>query len=220
MIYPKFLKANDLIGITAPSSGVGYKIDSFDLSLASIKKQGFKVIETPNVRTESFISSSAEERVKQLDSLITDDEVKMVMCATGGDFMIEILPYLNFENIQENPKWIMGYSDSTSLLYLITTKLDIATIYGLNAASYDQKELHESLKNNFEILKGNLIEQKSFDLYEKDRLEDGNGYNLTEKVYWENLNGEFNQKGRIIGGCLDVIRNLIGTKHKFLLSVS
>ncbi len=218
MIYPEFLKNDDTIGITALSAGVGEKIESFNKSINSIQKHGFKIIETPNVRTENFISSSPEIRAKELDELITDDNIKMVMCAAGGDYQIETLPYINYENIKNNPKWIMGYSDPTNLLYIVTTKLDIATIYGKNAGSFDQTILHRSLEDTFSIIKGNIIDQKSFELYEKVQLENIDGYNLTEKVYWENLNCDtFNQEGRIIGGCLDIIKSIIGTKYDYTL---
>ena len=215
MIYPEFLKENDLIGITAPSAGVGHKIESFEKSLNSLNENGFKMIETENVRNDSFVSSTALERANQIDKLVNDDKVKMVLSATGGDFLIEILPLLNLDNIAKNPKWFMGYSDPTTLLYLITTKLDIATLYGVNAGSFDQTVLHESLRNNIEIIKGNLIEQNSFEFYENEKNEEIDGYNLSQRVYWENLNGNVNINGRIIGGCLDCLRLLLGTKFDY-----
>ena len=43
MIYPKFLKKGDLIGITAPSQGIKHKEESFDKSLNNLKKE-FRII--------------------------------------------------------------------------------------------------------------------------------------------------------------------------------
>lgn len=211
MIYPKFLKENDTIGITAPSAGVGSKIESFDKSINSIHKEGFKTIETEHVRINNEVSASSQVRAKEFGELMTHNNVSMIMCASGGDFLIDMLPYIDYNKIKENIKWVMGYSDPTSLLYAITTKLDIATLYGMNAGSYDQENLHKSLHDNFEILKGNLVKQESFELYEKEQDESRDGYNLTEKVFWKNLNGNFEVKGRIIGGCIDCLRDLIGT---------
>ena len=41
------------------------------------------------------------------------------------------------------------------------------------------------------------------------------GYDLTEKVEWKNVFGEekIKMRGRCIGGCLDVVREFIGTKY-------
>ena len=215
MKYPIFLQNGDTIGITALSAGVGEKIESFELSIDNLKKNGFNILETSNVRNESFVSSSAEKRVEELNELVLNKDVKMVLCAAGGDFLIEVLPKLNLENIKNNEKWFMGYSDPSTLLHLITTKLDIATIYGVYAGSYAQEELHECLRNNLEIIKGNIVEQNSFELYEKEWVEGLKQYNLTEKVFWENINGEFNEEGRIIGGCIDALRVLLGTPYDY-----
>ena len=119
--------------------------------------------------------------------------------------------------IKENPKFIAGFSDPTGLLYPITTKLDIATIYGQNFTSFGSESLHQSQEDFLEIVKGNLKEEHSYELYENEYVEKKTGlenYNLTEKVYWHTLNGEsVRLKGRIIGGCFDLIANLAGTKY-------
>ena len=136
------------------------------------------------------------------------------MCAAGGDFLIEVLPYVNYDNIKKNPKWLMGASDPTSILYLVTTKLDIATIYGHNAGSFDATNLHKSQEFALEALKGNLEEQKSYDLYESDRSKRVDDYYLDTKVVWES-NKDIDITGRIIGGCIDCLRDLPGTKYDY-----
>lgn len=214
MIYPSFLKEKDIIGITAPSSGVGHKLESFDLSINNLKKH-FNVIETESVRNNNEVSNTSEIRGKEFNELLTNKDVKCILCASGGDFCISSLDYINFDLLNDNIKWIEGYSDPTSILYYITTKYDIATIYGNNAGSFDQNNLHKSLKYNIELLKGNILNQEKYDLYENIRLENDSGYNLTEKVIYKNINGSVFESGRIIGGCLDVLCNIIGTKFDY-----
>lgn len=215
MQYPKFLEKGNIIGITAPSQGVGDDIESFEKSLHTLKKEGYQTKETKSVRNKGMASASGKIRAQEFDSLITEKNVKIIMCASGGDFLVEMLPFVNWQHIKENPKWIMGYSDPTYLLYIITTKLDIATIYGCNAGSFDQTNLHECLKNNLKILSGNIVRQDSFSYYQKDWLENSDGYHLTEKVYWETINKEVDITGRIIGGCLDCLKDLIGTSYDY-----
>lgn len=215
MLYPRFLEKNDIIGITAPSQGVGDHLASFKKSIKTLEEYGYKIKETASVRNKGMVSTTGEKRSQELDEVITDKNVKMIICASGGDFLLDMLPTINWKNIKQNPKWIMGYSDPTALLYITTTKLDIATIYGCNAGSFDQTNLHECLKNNLKILSGNILTQKSFDLYQKGWLEESDGYNLTEPVYWEDLNGEVNIQGRIIGGCLDCLKDIIGTPYDY-----
>lgn len=219
MIYPKFLKENDWIGITAPSDGTIEETDIYRLenAIKKFEELNYKIKETNDVRT-SIKGKSAPSKVqaKELEDLFKDEEIKCIICAGGGDFLLEMLSEVNFEVIKDNPKWLQGYSDPTGLLFTITTNLDIATIYADNFKSFGMKTWHESLENNLNILRGNLITQKSFERYESTRAERliGNeGYNLDAKVKWENLNSkEVNVKGRIIGGCLDILSELFGTR--------
>lgn len=220
MIYPKFINTNDTIGVTAPSDGITRKEKIYRLNSAikNINNYGFKVKETTNVRiSNKGKSGSSKEQTTQLMSLFQDNTIKTIICAAGGDFLLEILPHIDFNIIKNNPKWIQGYSDPTSLLYIITTTLDIATIYGSNFGDFGMNPWHQSLTNNIEILQGNILTQISFDKYEKNYQEYKVGdepYVLTETVYWQNLNNEpiIQVTGRIIGGCIDCLNDLFGTR--------
>ncbi len=214
MKYPKWLTNGSTIGVTAVSAGVGSKLEEFNLSIKNIENAKFKVVETESVRVDNFVSNTGEDRAKEFDSLITNDQVDMIMCAAGGDFAIEMLPFVDEKNILSNPKWIMGASDPTSLLYYVTTKLDIATIYGHNAGSFDAINLDKSNLICLEYLKGNIMRQESYPLYEFDKSSRTmNGYLLDTAVVYENINGTMDVTGRIIGGCLDVLKDIIGTKY-------
>lgn len=192
MIYPNFLKKNDLIGITALSSGCSDSIFEMKQAIANLQKE-FEVIITNNVYGNYIVSSSKEERIKELNEILNKD-IKLLQIARGGDFLYEILDDIPYHDIVNRKLLVQGYSDPTSLLYILTTKYDLATIYGLNGKSYDGKLLPYQL-NNLEILKGNLINQCSYD---------------NDSV---SINGDFKSDGIIIGGCLEVLRNIIGTKY-------
>ena len=137
----------------------------------------------------------------------------MIWCAAGGDFLVEMLPETDFESLRTHPKWIQGYSDPTGLLFPITTKLDIATIYGLNAGGFDMEQLHPALKNSLDLLEGKIPVQHSFERWQPvdaPSRPDG-GYNATRPVHWQTPNGDIHAEGRLLGGCLDVIDILRGT---------
>ena len=205
MIYPQFLNKNDTIGICAPSAGVGHKIDKYQKSLVNIKANDFKIVETKSVRNNNPRSTSAKKRGQELDELVTNPKVKAIMCASGGDYMLEMVPYINLEHIKENPKWICGMSDPTNLLYLVTTSLDIATMYGHNGGSYH--EFDQAKKTSIDYLKGNIYPQKSFKKYQQ--FLDETSFKDVKWISKESIKFE----GRLIGGCLDVIEKLIGTPY-------
>lgn len=222
MNYPEKLIKGDTIGICAPSDGISKpeKIEKLDYAIKALKKMGYKVIETASVRTsEKGRSASAQIRAKEFMELYENPEVKLIIFATGGDFLCEMLDYLDFKKLQIlKPKWLQGYSDITGINYLFNTILEVPTMYCQTVKDYAMKPLHRSLTDALEIESGNEIIQKSFELYEKDFLEEKNPestYNLTEKVQWKNIIGghKITMQGRSIGGCLDCIKCYIGTKY-------
>ena len=111
MIFPNYLKEKDIIGVTACSCGVLSKIDKYEKSIANFSSNGFKIIETDNVRTDGVISSDGVTRARELESLFLDNDVKMVSIARGGDFLYEMLPEVNFDILKNNTKWLSGSSD-------------------------------------------------------------------------------------------------------------
>ena len=221
MIYPKNIKQGEFIATTAPSGGVTdeNKILTLENAIKNIKELGYNYKETKNVRKEVLgRSSSAKERAEQFMELWRDKSVSAIIFVAGGDFLLEMLDYLDFKEIKkEEPKWLQGFSDITGLNFVITTMLDIATIYGANFKTYGMRKLHTTLLNSFEIMKGKELVQQSYEKYEIARNEEDPyaEYNLTEKNIWKNLSGEEKQEfsGRAIGGCFDVITNIIGTKY-------
>ncbi len=212
MIYPNFLKQGATIGICAPSAGVGRKIDSFDLSIETLKKQGYFIKETEHVRINDPRGGTAKQRGDELNQLFLDKDVDFVMCAAGGDFLNEMLPYITFSTLKKHPKFIMGASDPTSILYPYTTICDVATIYGCNAGSYDLRPLPKHLKNNLQIIQGNLIEQKSFSRYQSEKPWEVDGYLPKTKVNYQATVHTLDVAGRCIGGCIDGLKDIIGTK--------
>ena len=223
MRYPESLKKGDYIGICAPSAGIvkEEKIKRLDLAIQQLKEIGYNVIETPSVRKdENGRSASPQKRADEFMELLNDEKVKLIIFATGGDFLCEMLDYLDFEKIKEiKPKWMQGYSDITGISFLFNTMLDIPSIYSQTIKDYAMKPLHKSLTDALEIASGKQIIQNSFELYEKDWLEEKEnlteGYNLTEKVEWKNIVGgnRIEIKGRALGGCLDCIQGFFATKY-------
>ncbi|HHT96276.1 MAG TPA: LD-carboxypeptidase [Clostridiales bacterium] len=223
MIYPNFLSKGQKIGVTAISDGQSKDVDYIRLDHAAkkLKDYGYLVVETKNVRTSvKGRSSHARIRANQLHQLFKDREVSVIMAASGGDFLVEALPYIDFDLIKNNPKWLQGFSDITGLSFVITTNLDIATIYSDNFGTFGMDEWHPSLLENIKILEGEDIIQESFEKYQDgyfDRVTGLEGFVLNSKTEWRNITNldestEIELNGRALVGCLDILLNLVGTK--------
>jgi len=226
MIYPANLEKGFYIGVTATSAGFDNEPDyrRLDNAIYNFKKLGYPVIATPNVRTnDRGRSSDGKTRAKELLSLFEEPKVRVVFAASGGDFLVEMLPYVDFSIIADNPKWVQGFSDTTGLNFTITTNLDIATVYSYNFSSFGMEHWHKSLSDNLKILEGNDILQNSFDLYQDGyykRITGLEGFVLEKEVEWKNIlpsgiedDKEIVLQGRVLCGCIDCLLNLVGTRY-------
>ena len=218
MIYPEFLKKGDLIGICAPSAGVGKKLELYDASLEVLKKEGYQILETEHVRVDDPRGGTAEERGDELSSLFENPEVKAVFCAAGGDFLSEILPHVRWKSLKRNPLWLAGSSDPTSLLFTYTAKYDVATMYGFNAGSFDEQPVPDHLKNALKIVKGKPVIQRTSKMYASKPgfAEDYEGFDTPTE--WKSNRAKIDASGRCIGGCIDVLKDLIGTPYESVSS--
>lgn len=188
------------------------------MQLIILNGRGYFIKETSNVRTSNKGRSSNKiQRAKEFMNLIEDKNINAIITAKGGDFLLEILPYIDFEKIKENPKWVQGFSDTTGLGFCITTICDIATIYAENFGEFGMENWHVCLENNMKILEGEEVNQESFEKYQSDFQENITGietYYFDKKVKWINARNEekIELNGRILGGCIDILVNLVGTK--------
>ena len=229
MRYGKFLHKNGTIGFVSPSYGCAtepYRT-AFAHALEKFEGEGFKTIVGPNcyktdgVGISSTPSNCAGEFMEQYLG-----EPDVLLSCGGGELMCEILPFMDFEALKKaEPKWFMGYSDNTNLGFTLATICDVASIYGPNAASFGMEPRHRSIDDAFDLLTGKKTGFSTYEGFEimsvKDETNPLAPYNITKKETlrfdgaWKDRepfrNGE-SFGGRLIGGCLDCLINLCGTR--------
>ncbi len=134
-VSPAFLRAGDIIGITAPA---GY-ITSEEIRSAVQKMEswGYKIQigETINKRDFTF-GGTDEERTKDFQQMLDDPKIKAIMCARGGYGVVRIIDKLNWEKFKTRPKWIIGFSDVTVFHSHLNKNFGIASIHSKMCNSF------------------------------------------------------------------------------------
>ena len=134
-VSPAFLKAGDVIGITAPA---GY-ITSAEIQSAVQKMESWgykiKVGETIDKRDFTF-GGTDEERTKDFQQMLDDPKIKAIMCARGGYGAVRIIDKLNWEKFKAKPKWIIGFSDATVFHSHLNKNFGIASIHSKMCNSF------------------------------------------------------------------------------------
>ena len=227
MKYPKNLRKNDIIGFIAPSFGCAIEPyeTAFRNSLIKWTNLGYRYKLGPNCFENKGIGISNDPKKcgEEVNEAFLDTEISCIISCGGGELMCEILDDIDFQLIiSQEPKWFMGYSDNTNLTFLLTTICDMASIYGPCAAAFGMEPWHESIVDAYQLLQGNKMIFEGYELWEKESLKNENNplspYNVTEKRDLKLYLGKkyatkVEMKGRLLGGCLDCLSNLIGTKY-------
>ena len=190
VIFPCPLKEGDRIAIIAPAGPVNQ--DYVEEAVKVLRKAGYEptVYSTVHGSMGQF-SGTVEERLKDTREALTDPEIRAVICARGGYGAVHLLDSLAALPLEEDPKWLVGFSDITALHGLMASK-GIASIHGPMALHISRGMEEPENAIFFDILKGKYPSY-SFQANE--------------------LNHLGKAEGKLLGGNLAVLEGLIKTPY-------
>jgi len=186
---------------------------------------GVTVIETPHaLRDPDWIAANPQARADDLMEAFADPSIRGIIATIGGDDSIRTLPYLDLEVIRQNPKVFMGFSDTT-VTHLACWKAGLSSFYGPSMmAGFGENAglfpyMVESLRRT--VFSADPIGQiqPNTDGWTVERLEWADPANqsikrkLTPSDDWRWLGGSAPRRGRLLGGCLEVLDWLRGTDY-------
>ena len=222
-----------MIGITAPSAGVAPALEArLEYGLAFLRRLGYVPREGRCLRSDSIVSAAPQTRAAEFQEMLLDPQVKAIIAPWGGEIAIDLLPYLDFAALRTAaPTWLLGYSDGCSYMLPYTLLTGNATAHGSNLMEADLSLSVDGLVPWPRVLTlsaGASFTQHATARYEENhhapwRSFDTNPtvdhFNLTEPTRWQILGHEYTPnhavlaRGRLIGGCLDVISPLAGSRY-------
>ena len=193
---PPFLKKNDIIGITSPAGYIS--VEEIQPAVKKIGSWGFKIRIGDTIGKRDFtFGGTDEERVKDFQQMLDDPEIKAIMCARGGYGAVRIIDHLNWDKFNNQPKWIIGFSDITVFHSHLTQNFKIAS-------------LHSKMCNSF---------PEDWSKAEPIQVETIESIRLAlsgEKMKYSSLPNNLNKpgigEGVLTGGNLKMLETLAGTK--------
>ena len=221
--YPAPLSPGDRVAVTAPSSGVLAALHPrLDLVIAHLRGQGFVVEEGLCLRNEQHSASApAADRAAELMRCLLRDDLAAIIPPWGGELAVELLDRLDWAALAAaRPKWVLGYSDTSTWMLPLTLRLGWATAHGpclMDLVAGQQDPLtRQALAQLATPTGGSFVQQASSHWQSKwtdfAQVPDTT-YQLTEPTRWRSLQGQarvaFN--GRLVGGCIDTLMHTAGT---------
>lgn len=227
MKKPERLRKGDKVAIVSLSRGMlGEKMfyHKFDLAKKRLEEDyGLEVVAMPNaLKGIAYLYQHPEARAQDLMDAFRNPEIKAVFNAIGGDDTIRLLPYIDIDVLRTNPKIFTGFSDSTTNHFMLY-KAGIVSYYGLsvmnNIAEYvSMNEYTKSAMDNTLFDPQDTLEIRCSDFcsYEKDKIwwMEENSNQATPRfpnTGYEVIQGTGKVTGELLGGCIDVFPELLGT---------
>lgn len=217
MIIPEKIKSGDKIKVIAPSTSM--KIISEEtqaIAEAHFKEMGLIVTYGTNVlEMDEFGSSSIESRIQDIHEAFQDNSIKAIFPIIGGFNCNQLLRYLDYEIIKENPKIFCGYSDTTALQNAIFAKTGLVTYSSPAFSTFGMKRGCDYTIENF---KKACFQSNTFEISPSKNWSDDQWYiDQEQRTFisndgWKIWNsGE--AEGTIIGGNLCTLNLLQGTEY-------
>ncbi|WPP39565.1 LD-carboxypeptidase [Paenibacillus hunanensis] len=220
--FPAPLQPGDRIALTAPSSGVRADLHQLVYRMRDyLTELGYEPVIGDSMWTNyKCVSLPKAERAAELERYLLDEEIKAIIPPWGGEFLMELLPLLNWERIRHlPPKWILGFSDISTLTFAYTLQTGYGSAHGPSGVDIAQSK-DETTSRWHDLLtaaSGQSIEQSSSAMYQSTADYSRAGFTLDAPTRWDWLgheqqsDEELTVSGRLIGGCLDVLAALVGT---------
>lgn len=230
MIKPSSLKKGDKVAIVSLSRGLlgeSFIKHELDLGIQRLKELGLDPVIMPNsLKGMDYLEAHPEARASDLKMAFSDQTIKGIICAIGGDDTYKLIPYLLedeefIRSVRENPKIFTGFSDST-INHLMLYKIGLVTFYGpcflVDLAELDKEMLpytKEYFLKFFENEKEFPVLSSSV-WYEDRKSYDPSQLNIPrisheEEHGYEVLNGTGIATGTLYGGCIESLYDAISS---------
>jgi muramoyltetrapeptide carboxypeptidase len=188
---PPYLQKGDTIGLVCPAGFMA--LEKVQDCIQILQQWGYhvKVGATVGSNSKNYFSGTDKERLEDFQQMLNDDQVKAILCARGGYGTTRIIDGIRFKKFEEQPKWVIGFSDITVLHSHLYSNYYISSLHAPMASAFS----NGGLDNEFVVSLKNALEGK--------------------KLKYQCAVHEFNKKGEgigeLVGGNLALLTHLIGT---------
>jgi muramoyltetrapeptide carboxypeptidase len=188
---PPYLKPGDTIGLCAPAGFMAFEKMSTCIDVLQQWGYTVKLGATTHSTSENYFSGTDEDRLRDLQDLLDDPEVKGILCVRGGYGTSRIVDDLSFRKFRKHPKWIIGFSDITVLHNHIYRRYGIPAFHAPMAAAFNTEQGQDPFVGSLKAaMEGKL----------SDYIAEPNHFNIPGTG-----------SGELVGGNLSLLIHGIGT---------
>ena len=229
MKKPAHLRPGDRVAVVSLSAGTLGEpqfIHKYHLAKERLERDfGLEVTAMPNaLRGKTYLYEHPEARAADLMEAFADNKIKAVFNAIGGDDTIRLLPHIDFAVLRDNPKIFTGFSDTTTNHFMMY-KAGVISYYGATIMTNFSEYVRINPYTEEMIRKTLFDPQPALDIpsapywyddedekiwWDEKNLDRYKPYH-PEEIGYELIQGGGIAEGELLGGCIDVFPELLGT---------
>jgi len=216
-IFPKKLKKGDEVRIIVLSNSLALvSEENKKIANERLEDLGLKISFGKHVNEiNDFLSTSIESRIEDFHDAFSDKNVKAVLVVLGGANANQMLSYVDWDIIKNNPKIFCGYSDVTIFNNSLYAKTGLVNYYGPFYSNFGQKLYFDYTLDYF---KKCLFSENSYLIEPSSMWSDDKWYKDQENRVLVPNEGrlvlrEGKASGVILGGNLCTLNLLQGTEY-------
>ena len=109
------LKKGDKVALISPSFFT--PMENVEKTAELLRTWGLEPVIGPNVgkKYDGQYAGTVEERVSDIRWALNDPSIKAIICNRGGYGTIQLIDELKLKELSAHPKWLVGFSDITTL---------------------------------------------------------------------------------------------------------
>lgn len=186
-ILPPYLQKGDKVAIVCTARK--FSVEEAQPAIALLESWGLEVVLGQTIGLDNFqLGGTDAERIADFNAQLENPEIKAIWCARGGYGTVRIIDSIDFTLLKQQPKWIVGFSDVTTLHSHIHN-LGIATIHGIMAFSVPLAKEGSKISLHKALF----------------------GEPLSYVITTDPGNKKGKAKGRLVGGNLSILYSLLGS---------
>ncbi len=182
------------IGVIAPAFQPDFQ--KLEAGIQYLKDMNYSIVRGKSLNSKyGYLAGDDHLRTADIHQMFADPDISAIICARGGWGCLRLLDKLDYKLIKNNPKALIGYSNITTIQLAFWTKIALPSLSGPMVAvemsqplaSFTEKHFWRQI-NNREAFYQFQFEMENTQIWKLGKAE-----------------------GTLLGGCLSMIANLLGT---------
>ena len=126
---PDYLKVGDRVALVSPSYYT--PMENVEKTADVLRSWGLNPVIGSNVGkvVDGKYAGTVAERVSDIRWALSDPTIKAIICNRGGYGTIQLIEQLTLAELKASPKWLVGFSD-ISTLHGLLTRAGVMSIHG------------------------------------------------------------------------------------------